>query len=91
MFEGKKPKKNENLTIINYLNTYYATIDKEKLYQIDPIAVGLLKYCDGKKKYEEILEILSEKTQMDREMIKKFLDEIFKELTELGFISWEWF
>jgi len=89
MFEGKKPKKNENLTIINYLNTYYATIDKQKLYQIDPIAVGLLKYCDGKRTYEEILDILSEKTGMDREMIKKVLDEILKELTELNFIVWE--
>lgn len=87
MFESKKLKKNENLTIINYLNTYYATIDNERLYQIDPIAVGLLKYCDGKKTYDEILEILSEKTQMDKELIKKVLDEILKELLELNFIS----
>lgn len=89
MFEGKRPKKNENLTIINYLNTYYATADKQKLYQIDPIAVGLLKYCDGKKTYEEIIKILSEKTQLDESILKKVLDEIFKELTELNFISWQ--
>ncbi|MEM0242938.1 MAG: PqqD family protein [Candidatus Aenigmatarchaeota archaeon] len=89
MFEGKRPKKAESLTIINYLNTYYATLDNQKLYQIDPLAVGLLKYCDGKRKYEEILEILAQKTQIDKEMIKKFLDELFKELTELNFIYWE--
>ncbi|MEM5881924.1 MAG: PqqD family protein [Candidatus Aenigmatarchaeota archaeon] len=89
MFEGKRPKKAESLTIINYLNTYYATLDNQKLYQIDPLAVGLLKYCDGKRKYEEILEILAQKTQIDKEMIKKFLDELFRELTELNFIYWE--
>ncbi|MEM0480680.1 MAG: hypothetical protein QXQ14_00620 [Candidatus Aenigmatarchaeota archaeon] len=88
MFEGKKPVKNERLTIINYLNSYYATIDQEHLYEIDPLVVGLIKYCDGKRKYEEILKELAEKTGFDESTLKPVLDEIFKEITEMGFIKW---
>ncbi len=89
MFEGKKPVKNKDLKIISYLNSYYATIDFEHLYQIDPIVVGLMKYIDGKRTYEEILEILAEKTGFGKEQLKPVLDQIFKELTDMKFIFWQ--
>jgi hypothetical protein len=89
MFGNKKPKKNERLIIISHMNSYYATIDRQHLYEIDPLAVGIIKMCDGKRKYEEILEELSEKTGFNVETIKPVVDEIFKELTEFGFIVWE--
>jgi hypothetical protein len=89
MFESKKPRKNERLTIISHMGSYYATIDNQHLYEIDPLAVGIIKMCDGKKKYEDILAELSEKTGFSIETIKPILDEIFKELTEFNFIIWE--
>ncbi len=88
MFEGKKPVKNKDLRIINYLNSYYATVDGVHLYQVDPIVVGLLKYFDGKRTYEEIIEILAEKTGFEKEQIKPVIDQILKELTEMKFIFW---
>lgn len=89
MFEGKIPIKNPNLRIINYLNSYYGTIDGEHLYQVDILVVGLLKYCDGKNKYEDIVKMLSEKTKIPEDKIKPVLDRIFKELTDMKFIEWK--
>lgn len=89
MFENKIPVKNKNLRIINYLNTYYGTIDGEHLYQVDPLVVGLLKYCDGKTSFNDILKKLSEKTGIEEEKIKPVLERIFKELTEMKFIEWK--
>jgi hypothetical protein len=83
----KKPTKTEELKIINYMNSKYATFDGKKIWEIDDIMIKLLEDCDGEKTFMDIVEKVSQKSGISTEELKIGLKKLFKELENMGFIK----
>ena len=86
--KNKKPLKSKKVKVIDYLGTYYATINGSSLWEMDKAAFAIWKLCDGKKTFEELVEIVSKKSGIKAEELKPLVKKILEELTELGFIEW---
>lgn len=84
----KKPLKSKRLKIIDYKGTLYATFDGTRIWKLDNIAHGLLKMCDGKKTYEQIIGEAAVRANLAKEDVRVAVTPIFDELTSLRFIEW---
>jgi len=83
----KKPLKNERLKIIDYLGTYYGTVDGENLFEIDKGAYYVLQMLDGTKTVEEIAEHIANAINMDVETVMPTLKRMLEEMEKLNFIK----
>jgi len=87
-WESKRPRKAENLKIIEHVGGLFATFDGEQYWRIEKWAFEILKLCDGKKTISEIARILAEELQMNTEDVLKGLRPIFEEFEKVGFIKY---
>ena len=85
--DNVKPVKNKKLLIIAHLNTYYATLDREKWWEMEDWIVKLLKLCDGKKTVDDLAEMLSKIADVKKEDLKPTLKEILEDLAEKKIIE----
>lgn len=83
----KKPKMNENLKIIEYIGSYYATFDGERIWEIDTSTYAVLKMCDGTKTVEEIAEEIAKIIDSKKEDIIPTLQKMLEELEKNKFIT----
>jgi len=84
--DNARPVKNKKLLIIAHLDTYYATLDREKWWEMEDWIVKLLKLCDGKKTVNDLAEILSKIAEVKKEDLMPTLKEILEDLAEKGII-----
>lgn len=85
---GKKPLKAKNLKIIDHKGTLYATFDGVNYWKLEKYIYNLLKVCDGKRSFEEIVQNIAEKSGLSKEKIKVALRPIFGEFERDGFITY---
>jgi len=88
LMDGRRPLKAKNLKIIDYINTLYATLDGNSMYEIDKSSYGVLKMCDGTKTIDEIAKDIAKKIKMNVDHVKVTLKEILGELEKLKFIKY---
>lgn len=86
--DEKIPIKSKNLKIIDYKGILYATLDGEKIWEMDNLIYKLLQECDGNKTFEDIARMISKKSGLNVEDIKIGLKEIFDELERAKFIEY---
>ena len=84
----KRPKKAENLKIIEHVGGLYATFDGEQYWRMEKWAFEILKLCDGRKTISEVARILAEELQMDLDDVIRGLKPIFEEFEKVGFIKY---
>ena len=84
----KRPKKAENLKIIEHVGGLYATFDGEQYWRIERWAFEILKLCNGNKTISEVARILAEELQMNFDDVIRGLKPIFEELERVGFIKY---
>ena len=84
----KRPKKAENLKIIEHVGGLYATFDGEQYWRMEKWAFEILKLCDGRKTISEVARILAEELQMDLDDVIRGLKPIFEEFEKAGFIKY---
>ena len=84
--EEKKPLKVKNLKVIDHLGILYATFDGTNMWEVDKVAYGLLKMCDGTKTFNQIVQEVAIKANLDFDALRPTLVEIFKEMEKLNFI-----
>jgi len=84
----KKPLKAKNFKVLDYKGTLYGTFDGSSIWKIDKIAFGLLKRCDGKKTFEQIIQEVAEKANLSVEDVRNAVKPIFDEFTRMKFIEW---
>jgi aminopeptidase-like protein len=86
--DERRPLKAENLKIIDYINTLYATFDGSSMWEIDKSTFGVLKMCDGKKTVDDIAKEIAKKVKMDVDDVIITLKEILNEVEKLKFITY---
>jgi hypothetical protein len=84
----KRPLRVKKLKIIDHLGILYGTFDGSMMWEIDKVAFGILKMCDGNKTFDEIAQILATRTNLNVEELKETLKEIFDEMEKLKFIEY---
>ena len=84
----KRPKKAENLKIIEHIGSLYATFDGEQYWRMEKWAFEILRLCDGRKSISEIARILAEELQMNEEDVIRGLKPILEEFERVGFIKY---
>ena len=84
----KRPKKAENLKIIEHIGSLYATFDGEQYWRMEKWAFEILRLCDGRKSISEIARILAEELQMNAEDVIRGLKQILEEFERVGFIKY---
>ena len=84
----RKPLKSKRLKIMSYINSFYATFDGDKIWEMDRSAVEILKLCDGKRSVDEIAEEIARKIDMKKEEVKPTLEDILAEFEKVGFIEY---
>jgi len=84
----KRPKKVDNLKIIEHVGGLYATFDGEQYWRIERWAFEILKLCNGNKTISEVARILAEELQMNFDDVIRGLKPIFEELERVGFIKY---
>jgi aminopeptidase-like protein len=84
----KRPKKAENLKIIEHVGGLYATFDCEQYWRIEKWAFEILKLCDGKKSIAEVARILADELQMNFDDVVKGLRPILEEFEKVKFITY---
>ena len=83
----KKPKMNENLKIIEYIGSYYATFDGERIWEIDTSTYAVLQMCDGTKTVEQIAEQIARIIEAKKEDVIPTLKRMLEELEKNEFIT----
>jgi bisphosphoglycerate-independent phosphoglycerate mutase (AlkP superfamily) len=83
----KKPKMNEKLKVIKYIESYYATFDGEKIWELDTSAYAVLKMCDGTKTVEQIAEEIAKIIESKKEDVIPTLQRMLEELEKNKFIK----
>ena len=83
--EGR-PKKAENLKIIEHMGTYYGTFDGSKMWKLDNWLYRLLRLCDGKKSFSQIVDEITQISGFKRDDIDKGLEPVLKNLEKDGLI-----
>lgn len=86
--DERRPLKAENLKIIDYINTLYATFDGSSMWEIDKSTFGVLKMCDGKRTVDDIAKEIAKKVKMNVDDVIITLKEILNELENLKFITY---
>jgi aminopeptidase-like protein len=86
--DERRPLKAENLKIIDYINTLYATFDGSSMWEIDKSTFGVLKMCDGNRTVDDIAKEIAKKIKMNVEDVIITLKEILNELEKLKFITY---
>ncbi len=84
----KKPKMNKNLKVIEYIGSLYATIDGEKIWEMDRGTWEILKMCDGTKTVRELARELAKIIDSTEDEVMPALEKLLKEFEEHGFIEW---
>lgn len=82
-----RPVKNSKLLIIEHLGTYYATLDRERWWEIEDWIVKLLKLCDGRTTVDQLAERLAKIAEVEKEDLKPTLKNILEELKEKQIIK----
>jgi len=85
---NKKPVKSKNLKVIDQLGTLYATFDGSSIWKIDKVAFGILRLCDGKKSFDEIVGEVSKRALVSEKDLAPVLKEILSDLERMRFIEW---
>ena len=88
MFDDKRPLKAKNLKVLDHLGTLYATFDGSSMWKIDKVAFELMKMCDGKRNFDEIVRLVAQRASLKEEDVKSAIKPIFEELSNLKFIVW---
>ena len=86
--DERMPLKSKNLKVINYINTLYATIDGNSLWQIDKSTFAVLNMCDGKMTVDQIAVEIAKKIDMKVEDVMPTLLDILKDMERLKFIEY---
>ena len=86
--DEKKPLKAKNLKVIDYINTLYATLDGNSMWEIDKSSFAVLRMCDGKRTVDDISKEIAKKIKMSVDDVKVTLKEILNELEERKFITY---
>lgn len=86
--DGKIPLRVKKLKIIDHLGILYATFDGSVMWEVDKVAYGIMKMCDGNKTVDEIAQILANRTNLNAEDMKETLKEILDEMEKLKFIEY---
>ena len=84
----KRPVKAKNLKIIDHLGTLYATFDGSSLWRMDKVAFGILRMCDGRRTFDDIVEEIAKRINHKPKDVKPVIRKILKELEERKFIEW---
>lgn len=84
--DEKKPLKAKSLKIIDHKGTLYATFDGVNYWKLEKYIYNLLKMCDGKRSFDEIVQNVAERAGLSVEEIKIALRPIFDEFEKDGFI-----
>lgn len=84
----KKPMKAKNLKVIDQLGTLYATFDGSSIWKIDKVAFGILRLCDGKKSFDEIVSEVSKRALVSEKDLAPVIEEILNDLERMRFIEW---
>ena len=85
---NKRPKMVKGLKVIEYIGSLYATVDGEKIWEIDRVVYEILKLCDGKRSVEEIAEVLAREAEVKKEEVIPLVRDIMEELERRNFIEY---
>ena len=85
--ENSKPTKAENLKVIEHVGGLYATFNGTEIWEIDRVAYGILRLCNGKKTVKEIIKEVAEKANLEPKHVKKIVLDILNELAKAKFIK----
>ena len=88
LMDERRPLKVENLKVIDYINTLYATLNGSSMWEIDKSSYGVLRMCNGKRTVDQIAKEISKKIKMNVDQVKVTLKEILNELEERKFIRY---
>jgi hypothetical protein len=86
--DERKPIKNKNLKVIDYINTLYATVNGNSLWEIDKSTFSILRMCDGTKTVDQIAMEIAQKIDMKVEDVMPTLLNILNEMERLKFIEY---
>jgi hypothetical protein len=86
--DERKPIKNKNLKVIDYINTLYATVNGNSLWEIDKSTFSILRMCDGTKTVDQIANEIAQKIDMKVEDVMPTLLNILNEMERLKFIEY---
>lgn len=86
--DERMPLKSKNLKVINYINTLYATVDGNSLWQIDKSTFEVLKMCDGTNTVDQIATEIAKKIDMKVEDVMPTLLDILRDMERLKFIEY---
>ena len=84
--DKKKPLKSKNLKIIDHKGTLYATFDGVNYWRLEKYIYNLLKLCNGKRSFDEIVQNVAERAGLSIEDVRVALKPIFDEFEKDGFI-----
>jgi len=88
LMDERRPLKARNLKVIDYINTLYATLDGNSMWEIDRSSFGVLQMCDGERTVDKIAKEISKKIKMNVDDVKVTLRDILNELEERKFITY---
>lgn len=86
--KAKMPLKIKKLKIIDHLGTLYATLDGSSIWKIVKVAFGILKMCDGKRTFDEIVEDVAKRAIVRPKDLKPVLEKMISDFEEMNFIEW---
>jgi hypothetical protein len=81
-----KPKKAENLKVIDHIGTLYATFNGTSIWRMDRVAFGILRLCNGKRTVDQIIKEVAKKAGLEPKHVKKIVLEILEDLRKKKFI-----
>lgn len=84
---SSKPRKAQNLKIIDHIGTLYATFNGTSIWRIDRVAFGILRLCDGKRSVRGIIEGVAKKAGLEPRHVRKIVLEILEDLKRKKFIK----
>jgi len=88
VMDERRPLKAKNLKVIDYINTLYATLDGNSMWEIDKSSFGVLQMCDGERTVDKIAKEIAKKIKMNVENVNVTLKAILDELEERKFIKY---
>ena len=84
----KKPLKSKNLKVLDHKGTLYATFDGVNYWKLEKYIYNLLKMCDGKTSFDQIVKSVAKQAGLRREDVKVALKPVFDEFEKDGFITY---
>ena len=86
--DERRPLKSKNLKVIDHINTLYATVDGNSLWEIDKSTFSVLRMCDGTRTVDQIAAEIAKKIDMKVEDVMPTLLDILREMERLKFIEY---